>query len=182
MGLRSGEYLGRKTRRAPTARMAFRTPFPLWEPRLSRITASPGLRVPDEELLDIGAEAFAVDRAVEQAGRIDAVIAESGKERRGLPLALRDLVDEALSLRRPAAKPGHVGLGPRLVDEDQTPGIDAALIGSPARAMPAYVGTILLARDEGLFLNVTPILRKKRLIIEVSALTPRSAERRSQRA
>ena len=39
--------------------------------------------------------------------------------------------------------------------------------------MPAYVGTILLARDEGLFLNVTPILRKKRLIIEVSALTPR---------
>ncbi len=31
--------------------------------------------------------------------------------------------------------------------------------------------------DKGLFLNVTPILRKKRLIIEVSALTPRSAER-----
>ena len=62
IGLRSGEYLGRKTRRAPTARMAF--------------------------------------RAVEQAGRIDAVIAKSGKERRGFPLALRDLVDEALSLRR----------------------------------------------------------------------------------
>ena len=136
----------------------------------------------DEELLDIGAEAFAVDRAVEQAGRIDAVVAQ---ERRGTSrssTALRDLVDEALSLRRPAAKPGHVGLGPRLVDEDQTPGIDAALIGSPARAMAAYVRTILLARDEGLFLNVTPILRKKRLIIEVSALTPRSAERRSQRA
>ena len=65
--------------------------------------------------MDIGAEAFAVDGAVEQAGRIDAVIAKSGKERRGLPLALRDLVDEALSLRRPAAQPGHVGLGPRLV-------------------------------------------------------------------
>jgi hypothetical protein len=44
-GVEVGEYLGRKTRRAPTARMAFRTPFPLWEPRLSRITASPGLRV-----------------------------------------------------------------------------------------------------------------------------------------
>ena len=136
----------------------------------------------DEELLDIGAEAFAVDRAVEQAGRIDAVIAKSGKERRGFPLALRDLVDEALSLRRPAAKPGHVGLGPRLVDEDQTPGIDAALIVSPSFAVATYVRAILLARDEGLFLNVTPILRKKRLIIEVSALTPRSAERRSQRA
>jgi hypothetical protein len=79
---------------------------------------------------------------------------------------VRDLVDEALSLRRPAAKPGHVGLGPGLVDEDQTPGIDQPLIGAPARAMAADVRAILLARDEGLFLNVTPILRKKRLIIE----------------
>ena len=72
----------------------------------------------DKELFDIGVEALAVDGPVEQARRIDAVIAKSGKERRGFPLALRDLVDEALSLRRPAAKPGHVGLGPRLVDED----------------------------------------------------------------
>ena len=39
---------------------------------------------------------------------------------------------------------------------------------------------ILLARDEGLFLTVTPIRRKKRLIIEVSALTVRSDKRRSQ--
>jgi hypothetical protein len=38
--------------------------------------------------------------------------------------------------------------------------------------MAADVRTILLACDEGLFLTVTPILRKKRLIIEVSALTP----------
>ena len=37
IGLRSGEYLGKKTRRAPTLRIAFRTAFPLWEPRLSRI-------------------------------------------------------------------------------------------------------------------------------------------------
>ena len=133
-------------------------------------------------MIDIGAEALAVDGAVKQAWRIDAVVAQRGEERRGLPLAVRDLVDEALSLRRPAAKPGHVGLRPGLVDEDQTPGIDKPLIGAPARAMAAYVRAIPLARDEGLFLNVTPILRKKRLIIEVSALIPRSAKRRSQRA
>src|ERR1700733_4079517 len=54
-----------------------------------------------EELLDIGAEAFAVNGAVEQAGRIDAVIAQGGKKRRGLPAAMRNLVDEALSFRRP---------------------------------------------------------------------------------
>ena len=44
-----------------------------------------------EELFDIGAEAFAVDGPVEQAGRVDAVVAQSGEERRGLPMALRDL-------------------------------------------------------------------------------------------
>jgi hypothetical protein len=41
MGLRSGEYFGGKTRRAPTSRIAFRTAFPLWEPRLSRIAEMP---------------------------------------------------------------------------------------------------------------------------------------------
>jgi hypothetical protein len=44
------------------------------------------------------------------------------------------------------------------------------------------VRAILFARDEGLFLTVTPIRRKNRLIIEVSALTPRSDKRRSQSA
>ena len=48
--------------------------------------------------------------------------------------------------------------------------------------MAAYVRAILFTRDEGLFLTVTPILRKKRLIIEVSALTPRSADRRSRQS
>ena len=71
------------------------------------------------------------------------------------------LSTEALSLRRPAAKPGHVGLGPRLIDEDQTPGIDAALIVLPSFAVATYVQAILLARIEGLFLNVTPILAKE---------------------
>jgi hypothetical protein len=45
MGLRS-EYFGKNMRRAPTARIAFRTAFPLWEPRLSRMTTSPGFDCP----------------------------------------------------------------------------------------------------------------------------------------
>ena len=65
-----------------------------------------------EELFDIGAEAFAVNGAVEQTGRIDAVIAQGGKKRRGLPAAMRNLVDEALAFRRPTAQPGHVGFRP----------------------------------------------------------------------
>src|SRR5271163_973547 len=177
MGLRSGEYFGRKTRRAPTSRIAFRTAFPLWKPRLSRITTSR-----HEELFDVGVETLAVDGPVEQAGRVDAVVAQGGEESRGLPLALRDLVDEPLSPWRPAAQAGHIGLGPGFIDEDQPPRVDEPLIGSPSFAVATYVRAILLARDKGLFLTVTPIRRKKRLIIEVSALTPRSAERRSHSA
>src|SRR5271169_2622792 len=56
-----------------------------------------------EELFDIGVEALAVDGPVEQAGRIDAVVAQGGEESRGLPLAVRDLVDEPLAPWRPAA-------------------------------------------------------------------------------
>jgi hypothetical protein len=38
-----------------------------------------------EDLFDIGVEALAVDGPVEQAGRVDAVIAQGGEESRGLP-------------------------------------------------------------------------------------------------
>jgi hypothetical protein len=89
-------------------------------------------------------------------------------------LALRDLIDEALTARGPAAKPCHVGFGPVLVDEDQPRGVDALLAALPTRSVTRYVRKIPLARDERLFLSVTPRRRKKRLIIEVSALTPRS--------
>ena len=76
----------------------------------------------------------------------------------------------------------HVGLRPGLIDEDQTPGINVPLVGAPARTMAAYVRAILFHARRGLLLTVTSIRRKKRLIIEVSALTPRSADRRSHRA
>jgi hypothetical protein len=71
--------------------------------------------------------------------------------------------------------------GEGFIDEDRPPGVDEPLMGSPSFAVATYVRAILLACDQSLFLSVTPILRKKRLIIEVSALAPRSAERRSQR-
>ena len=141
-----------------------------------------GLEGWDEELLELGAKAFAVDRSVEQAGRINPIVAQGGEERCGLPVAVRDLVDQPLPLWRPAPKTGHVRPRPGLVDENQALGVNEPLIGSPARTMAPYVRAILLLRDEDLFLNVMPIRRKKRLIIEVSALTPRSAERRSHRA
>jgi hypothetical protein len=45
IGLRSGEYCGRKNRRAPLARMALLIAARLWEPRLSMTTMSPCFKV-----------------------------------------------------------------------------------------------------------------------------------------
>jgi hypothetical protein len=75
------------------------------------------------------------------------------EESRGLPLALRNLVNEVLF--GAAAKLCHVGLRPGLVEEDQTSGIDEGLTGAPARAVAAYVWPIPL-RAMRVFLNVTP--------------------------
>ena len=61
---------------------------------------------------------------------------------------------------------------PGFIDEDQPPGVDEPLIGSPSFAVATYVGAILLACDKSLFLTVTPIRRKKWLIIEVLGFDP----------
>ena len=132
--------------------------------RQSRWRAPP---LPPEILLDVGEEALAIDGSVEQAGRFDPVVTERGEEGRGLPMAVRNLVDEASAFRRPAVEAGHVRLGPSLVDENQARGIDLPLALSPASAVAAHVRPILLTRDERLFLSVTPRWRKKRLITEV---------------
>ncbi len=42
-----------------------------------------GLEHGDEFLLDIGSEAFAIDRTVEQAGRLDALVSRRRDEGRG---------------------------------------------------------------------------------------------------
>ncbi len=96
------------------------------------MTTSPGLRVGFEERFDIGAEAFAVKGAVEQAGGVDAVIAQGGKKRRGLPAAVRNLVDEALAFGRPAAQAGHVGFhpGPALGLDPRVSSMKAHRLGS----------------------------------------------------
>jgi len=59
-----------------------------------------GLEGRDQDLLDLGAKALAVDRTVEQAGRLDAGVAQGGEKGRGVPMPMPDRVDEPLAARR----------------------------------------------------------------------------------
>ena len=85
--------MGRNTRRAPTSRIASSYGLCLVGAEVVEDDDVARLEGRNEELFDIGAEAFAVDGPVEQAGRVDAVVAQGGKESRGLPAAMRNLCD-----------------------------------------------------------------------------------------
>ena len=115
------------------------------------MTMSPGLSVGHQELLDVGQEALAIDRAVEHARRIDPVVAQRGEEGQRSPAAVRRLGDEPLAAWRTAMGARHVGLGPGLVDEDEAGRIKPSLIRLPARAPPGHVGPILLAGVQAFF-------------------------------
>src|SRR5512134_3262978 len=147
MRLRSGEYFGRKNSLAPADRMARRTALPRCEPRLSRMTMSPGLRVGRRNLLYIEPEPLAIDRPVDEPGGVDAIVAERREEGHGLPAAVRDLGVEPAAARRPTPERRHVGLRPGLVDEDEAAAGDPVLVPRPLRTPARDIGTIPLAGD-----------------------------------
>ena len=81
----------------------------------------------DELLFDVGPEADAVDRAVEDAGCYQAITAKRRQKGHGAPMAVRCVGKKALALWSPSPDGGHVGLDPGLVDEHQALGIEPVL-------------------------------------------------------
>jgi hypothetical protein len=104
-----------------------------------------------QHLLDIGAEALAVDRPVDDAGRGDAVMPECRKEGHRAPMAVWNLSPERGPTSPPAMGTGHVGLCPRLIDEDETSRIDFKLVPLPPGPAARNVRSILLGREHGFF-------------------------------
>ena len=138
MGFRSGEYLGKKISLAPAARIVHDDDVA-------------GAQRGSEDLLDIGLKALAVDRAFKKPRGVDPVVAQRSQERRRLPVAVRDLGRKPHAERRPSPQRRHVGLGPVLVDEDQTLRLDLVLIFGPLRPPPSDVGTVAFASHHGFF-------------------------------
>jgi len=72
-----------------------------------------------EDLFDIGHKGGTIDRAVEDGGGGEVVRPQGGNDRRGLPVAVRDLRDEAAPPATPAIPPRHLCLEGGLVQEDE---------------------------------------------------------------
>ena len=182
IGLRSGEYFGRNTRRAPIADRCAHG-FPLCDPRLSRMTTSLALEGRDKKLLDIGAKALAVDGTIEQAGRIDPIVAKRGEECR----ASSSVPCGTLSMRRSGPSAPSRGSLVMLVfvqvsSRSETRGVMTASDQLRQRARwrltqddPAR------AQRASFFKRHADLAARKGLIIEVSVLQSRRPTRRSQR-
>ena len=110
-----------------------------------------GLEGRDEELSDVGKEALTVDGSIEDARGGDAIVTKGGQEGHGRPVPVRHLGVQWLATPVPTMAAGHVGLGPRLVDEDQPPGIDAGLVLLPPGPPTSDVRAILFAGEHGFF-------------------------------
>ena len=110
-----------------------------------------GLQHRDELLLDIGAEALAVDRAVEDARRREPIPAQRAEEGQRAPMTMRSEATQAFAFRSPAAQRGHVGLDPGLIDEDQAPRIKTRLPGSPSPTSAGNIGASLLKGEQRFF-------------------------------
>jgi len=105
----------------------------------------------DKNLLDIGSKTLAVDRTVKQPWGFDPVVAQRGQEGRRLPVTVRNLGLEPHAEWRPSSQRRHFGLGPCLVDEDQTLRLDVVLIFGPLHPPSCDVGTIALPSHHGFF-------------------------------
>ena len=105
----------------------------------------------EETLFHIGEEAGAVDRAIEDTGGNNAVAPEGGHESQGLPMAIRPRGDQPLATWAAAVAPGHIGLGPRLINEHEAAGIKPALSTLPTGAPPRDIGPLLLGGRQTFF-------------------------------
>ena len=102
-------------------------------------------------MFDISLETFAVDWTVEDARRIDASTAQGGHEGQGFPMAVRNLGMEPLAAPAPPPKRRHIGLGPSLVEKDETLGGKPCLKTLPYGPPASDIRTLLLARRDAFF-------------------------------
>ena len=104
-----------------------------------------------ENLDDIGFEPVAVDRPVEHHRSDHSTHPQAGHQRGRFAMPMREAHPQTLAPGAPAMAAGHVGRGPRFVDEDQTLRIEVELPFEPGAALAQDVGPVLLDRVAGLF-------------------------------
>src|SRR3954454_293426 len=131
----------------------------------------------DEDLLNIGLERCAVDRAVQHEGRHDTARAQPGHKGGCLRAPVADDDPKASPTRSASVAPAHVDRGPGLIDEHQPLGIKVELALKPGLASLANIRPVLLGGMCRLFLRVILWRRQKRQSALTLTWAPFSAKR-----
>ena len=114
----------------------------------------------DQHFAHVGLEDLSVGRSLDRHAGAGPVQAHRGDHRGGPPVAVRRAADQSLALGGATPQPRQIGLGGRLVDEDQPRRVEPALAPPPAASGPRHVRPVLFRRMERLFLYVSPSLAK----------------------
>lgn len=154
MGLRSGEYAGRKRICAPRCVMSDSVGSLLCGQRLSMISR-PQRRT--QHTTHISLEDFSIGSTFNRHASNGTIQPDRTDHSGGVPMTVRGLGVDTLAFGRASAQTSHIGLGARLVQKDQPGWVEAGLAPPPEPARPCDVRSVLLTGPECLFLYVSPI-------------------------
>ena len=87
-------------------------------------------------------------RAVKDPPLTGPSMTQPGEECQRLPIPVRNPGQQWCAARTPAARAGHAGLDPGLVDKDRPGWINAVLMGSPAHPQPSQLRAFRLTRQQ----------------------------------
>lgn len=110
-----------------------------------------GLEHGHELLLNIGAEALAIDWPIEDARGGQTITPKRTEECQCAPVTMGRKATQAFALRSPAIEWGHVGLDPGFIDEDQSLGVEMTLQAVPTLPAAGDVGASLLKGEQRFF-------------------------------
>lgn len=97
-----------------------------------------------QTLFDIGQEAGAVERAIEDTGSGNTVVAQRRHEGQRVPVPVRAGRSQPLASGAAAIAAGHISLGPGLIQEHEPARIKLALPALPPAAVARDVRAVLL--------------------------------------
>ena len=109
-----------------------------------------------QHLFDIGDEARAIERAVEDGGGGQLVGAEGGNEGGGLPVAVGDFRHEAGATPTPPIAARHLRLERGLIEEDEAGAVELSRLGAPVLPGRDDIRPSLFGGAQDFFLRSAP--------------------------
>ena len=145
-------------------------PATLWAPRLSAMTNVAGVQGRHQDLVDVGAEALAIDRAVEAPRCGQPRDPPRGEQRAGLPAPAGGVVVAARATRCPAVPPKQIGGDAGFVQQHEVGDIPGRRRRVPRDPRGRDVRLIVFGRADrwALFLTVRPRARTARQTVGTS--------------